>query len=101
MTLCHPRQWGACWLALELWAQMGLDAFWRSRLPASRKETHWLNVLKTLTTYRLVDPGSEWRLHRDWFKSSAMADLLGEDDSVAAKLKFPPAINDFLVSKPL
>ena len=85
MTLRHPRQWGACWLAMELWSQLGLDGFWAPRLPASRKGTDWLNVLKTLATYRLVDPGSEWRLHRDWFKNSAMADLLSEDDSIAAK----------------
>ncbi len=85
MTLRHPRQWGGCWLAMELWSQLDLDAFWTPRLPESRKGTEWLNVLKTLVSYRLLDPGSEWRLHRDWFKTSAMADLLGEDDSVAAK----------------
>jgi len=85
MTLRHPRQWGGCWLAMELWNQLGLDSFWRPRLPDSRKGTGWLNVLKTLAAYRLLDPGSEWRLHRDWFKTSAMADLLGEDDSIAAK----------------
>lgn len=85
MTLHHPRQWGGCWLAIELWNQLGLDSFWAPRLPDSRKGTGWLNVLKTLVAYRLLDPGSEWRLHRDWFKSSAMADLLSEDDSVAAK----------------
>jgi hypothetical protein len=85
MTLCHPRQWGGCWLAMELWNQLHLDRFWKPLLPDSRKGTGWLNVLKTLTAYRLLDPGSEWRLHRDWFKTSAMADLLGEDDSIAAK----------------
>lgn len=85
MTLRHPRQWGGCWLALELWNQLGLDGFWRALLPASRKGTEWLHVLQTLVGYRLLDPGSEWRLHRDWYKNSAMADLLGEDDSVAAK----------------
>ncbi|MBU0678829.1 MAG: IS1634 family transposase [Verrucomicrobia bacterium] len=85
MTLHRPRQWGGCWLAMELWRQLGLDGFWTPRLPASRKGTVWLNVLKTLVCYRLLDPGSEWRLHRDWFKNSALADLLGEDDSVAAK----------------
>ena len=85
MTLHHPRQWGGCWLAMELWSQLGLDGFWAPRLQESRKGTHWLNVLKTLVGYRLLDPGSEWRLHRDWFKSSAMTDLLSEDDSVAAK----------------
>lgn len=85
MTLRRPRQWGGCWLAMELWNQLGLDTFWKPLLMASRKGTEWLNVLKTLTCYRLLDPGSEWRLHRDWFKTSAMADILGEDDSIAAK----------------
>ena len=85
MTLRRPRQWGGCWLAMELWNQLGLDSFWVSLLPASRKGTEWLHVLKTLVCYRLLDPGSEWRLHRDWFKTSAMSDLLGEDDSVVAK----------------
>ena len=70
---------------MALWSQLDLDAFWTPRLPESRKGTEWLNVLKTLVSYRLLDPDSEWRLHRDWFKTSAMADLLGEDDSVAAK----------------
>lgn len=85
MTLRHPRQWGGCWLALELWNQLGLDSFWSARLPDSRLGTDWLNVLKLLVSYRLLDPGSEWRLHRDWFKNTAMGDLLGADDSVAAK----------------
>ena len=85
MSLRHPREWGGCWLAMELWSQLCLDGFWVPRLPQSRKGTNWLSVLKTLVAYRLLDPGSEWRLHRDWFKNSAMADLLGEDDSIAAK----------------
>ena len=65
--LHRPRQWGSCWLALDLWEQLQLDAFWQGRLPPSRKGTSWLNVLKTLTCYRLIDPGSEWRLHRHRF----------------------------------
>jgi transposase len=85
MTLHHPRQWGGCWLALELWEQLKLEAFWEERLSASREGTIWLKVLKTLTVYRLLDPGSEWHLHREWYKNSAMSDLLREDDSLAAK----------------
>jgi transposase len=85
LELARPRQWGACWLALELWRQLDLDGFWQERLPPSREGTRWLNVLKTLTVYRLLDPGSEWRLHRLWFDQSAMADLLGEDFGIAEK----------------
>jgi hypothetical protein len=84
LQLRRPRQWGACWLACELWEQRQLDAFWQSRLPPSRKGTRWLNVLKTLVAYRLIDPGSEWRLHRQWYERSAMGDLLGEDFAIAA-----------------
>jgi len=85
LRLEHPRQWGACWLALELWQQLELDRFWRPRLPPSREGTPWLKVLKTLVAYRLIDPGSEWRLHRLWFDASAMADLLESDFALASK----------------
>jgi transposase len=85
LRLRRPRQWGACWLACELWDQLRLDDFWSPRLPASRQGTRWLNVLKTLVTYRLIDPGSEWRLHRQWYEQSAIGDLLGEDFALAHK----------------
>jgi transposase len=83
MELCHPRQWGACWLACHLYEQLDLGRFFGERLPASRKGTRWDLVLQTLCAYRLIDPGSEWRLHREWFKRSAMGDLLGEDFAMA------------------
>ena len=67
LRLRRPRQWGACWLACQLWDQLRLDDFWSSRLAVSRQGTRWLNVLKTLVGYRLIDPGSEWRLHRQWY----------------------------------
>jgi transposase len=83
MRLRRPRQWGACWLAMVLWDQLRLDAFWEKALPPSREGTSWLNVLKTLASYQLISPGSEWRLHRQWFERSAMGDLLGEDIALA------------------
>jgi transposase len=83
MSLRRPRQWGACWLGCELWRQLGLDAFWCEHLSASRKGTRWDLVLQTLVLYRLIDPGSEWRLHRHWFDHSAIADLLGSDFRLA------------------
>ena len=83
MSLRRPRQWGACWLGCELWQQLGLDAFWREHLPLGREGTRWDLVLQTLALYRLIDPGSEWRLHRHWFDHSAIADLLGSDFTLA------------------
>ena len=85
MELHRPRQWGACWLACQLYEQLELDRFWSARLPDSRKGTQWRHILQTLVCYRLIDPGSEWRLHRLWFEQSAMADLLGADYGLVEK----------------
>ena len=85
-VLRRPRQWGGCWLFTQLWEQLGLREFWQERLGESREGTPWEAVLQVLTAYRLLSPGSEWRLHRHWYAHSAMGDLLGaKDDSLAAK----------------
>ncbi len=85
LTIERPRQWGACWLACLLYEQLGLGEFWRERLRPSREGTRWSSVLQTVVAYRLIDPGSEWRLHRQWFEGTAMGDLLGEDFSIVEK----------------
>ena len=83
LTLQRPRQWGACWLSGQLWRELQLDRFWAERLPPSRKRTRWDQILQVLVAYRLIAPGSEWKLHRAWFGNSAMADLLGGDFGLA------------------
>ena len=83
LRLVRPRQWGACWLGCELWRQLGLDTFWQHKLPSGRQGARWDKILQVLTLYRLIAPGSEWRLHRHWFEQSALADLLGEDFGLA------------------
>jgi transposase len=95
-VLRRPRQWGACWVGCQLWDQLQLEAFWREHLPDSREGTCWRHVLQTLAIYRLIDPGSEWRLHREWFKNSALADLLGEDFSLAQKDNLYPCLDKLL-----
>src|SRR5574340_686668 len=64
LRVCRPRQWGSCWLALKLWEQLELDQFWAARLPKSRKGTRWDQVLLVMVAYRLLAPGSEWKLSR-------------------------------------
>jgi len=83
LSLHRPRQWGAGWLASQLWEQLALDRFWGERLPPNRKGTRWDWVLQILVFYRLIEPGSEWRLYRHWFEHSALADLLGVDLELA------------------
>ncbi len=109
LRLCHPRQWGACWLVVKLWRELELDRFWGECLSPSRKGTRWDQVLLVLGAYRLITPGSEWRLHRQWFGSSALGDLLGADFSLAEShklyachdllLKHKQALFDHLVGR--
>ncbi len=99
MELRRPRQWGACWLACELYEQLGLDRFWSERLADSRQATCWRHILQTLVCYRLIDSGSEWRLHRQWFEQSAMGDLLGEDFSLVEKNALYRCLDKLLAHK--
>jgi hypothetical protein len=46
-------------------------------LEPSRKGTRWDLVVQALSCYRLMEPGSEWWMHRHWYEKSAMGDLLG------------------------
>lgn len=100
-VLRRPRQWGGCWLFTQLWEQLGLREFWQEHLGESREGTPWEAVLQVLTAYRLLSPGSEWRLHRHWYAHSAMGDLLGaKDDSLAAKDTLYRALDRLLWSSP-
>jgi transposase len=83
LQLSRPRTWGACWLGDQLWRELQLDTFFAGRLGVSREGTDWEKVLRLLTLYRLLSPGSEWRLHRHWFGTTALADLLGVDERLA------------------
>jgi len=83
LQLSRPRTWGACWLGDQLWRELQLDTFFAGRLGVSRAGTDWEKVLRVLSLYRLLSPGSEWRLHRHWFGTTALADLLGGDERLA------------------
>ena len=85
MKLRRARPYGDCWLACELWRQLELDRFWEERLPRGREPVSWALVLELLVANRLIDPGSEFRLHRQWFDQSAMDVLLGVDFTIAEK----------------
>ena len=87
MELRRPRAFGNCWLGCELWRQLQLEKFWEEKLAdqVKRETVCWAKVLQLLVVNRLIDPGSEFRVHRQWFDQSAMAELLDADFAVAAK----------------
>ena len=85
LELRRPRPFGNCWLASELWRELGLTQFWNERLPPGRESVSWEKVLRLLVVNRLLEPGSEFRVHRHWFVESAMDALLEADFAVAEK----------------
>jgi transposase len=85
LELRRPRVFGSCWLACELWRQLDLHEFWDARLSGSREDVPWEKVLQLLVVNRLLDPGSEFRVHRQWYLTTAMDELLGSDFAVAEK----------------
>ena len=85
MQLRRPRPFGNCWLGCELWRQLELDRFWEQKLASGRERVRWAQVLELLVVNRLIVPGSEFHVHRQWFEHSAMDVLLGTDFAVAEK----------------
>jgi transposase len=85
MKLERARPYGNCWLGCELWRELQLDRFWSEKLPHGRESVAWPQVLELLVVNRLIEPGSEFRVHRQWFDHSAMDVLLGQDFAIAEK----------------
>ena len=99
LQLRRPRAFGNCWLACELWHQLGLEEFWGERLEQGREAVRWDKVLQLLVVNRLIDPGSEFRLHRQWFLGTAMDELLNVDFAVAQKDRLYRCLDRLLAHK--
>ena len=76
VRLERPRQFGNCFLALELWKRLGLDDFWQVQLDQEAAEVPWSLVAAVLATNRLCAPGSELAIEERWYPTTALDDLL-------------------------
>ena len=99
LELRRPRAFGNCWLACELWRELDLGGFWQQRFGDGREAVSWEKVLQLLVVNRLIDPGSEFRVHRHWFLQSAMDELLGVDFAVAEKDRLYRCLDRVLAHK--
>jgi len=99
IELRRPRAFGDCWLACEIWRQLQLDEFWNRKLANDRGGVAWTKVVQLLAVNRLIDPGSEFRLHRQWFDRSAMDVLLDTDFAVAGKDRLYRCLDRLVVHK--
>jgi transposase len=77
VRLERTRQFGACWLGLELWKRLALDRFFQAAVDEHSADVPWSRVAAVLAINRLCAPGSELAIEERWYPSTALDDLLG------------------------
>jgi len=79
----NEKSFGGPWLAMQLVKLLGLDEFLQQQLPQGEEQVAWSLVSLILVICRLLNPSSELHIAEHFYKSTALADLLGvPDDSV-------------------
>jgi transposase len=76
VRLERTRQFGACYLGLELWKRLGLDRFFEQTVDHEMTDVPWSRVAALLAINRLCAPGSELAIEQRWYPSTALDDLL-------------------------
>jgi transposase len=77
VRLERTRQFGACWLGLQLWKRLELDRFFEANVDEHEADVPWSRVAAVLAVNRLCAPGSELAIEERWYPSTAWDDLLG------------------------
>ena len=85
VRLERTRQFGACWLGLELWRRLELDRFLEATVDHEAADVPWSRVAALLAINRLCAPGSELAIEQRWYPSTALDDLL----DIADREEFP------------
>ena len=80
VRLERTRQFGACWLGLELWRRLELDGFFEAAIDEHEADVPWSRVAAVLTINRLCAPGSELAIEERWYPATALDDLLGIEE---------------------
>ena len=89
VRLERMRQFGACWLGLELWGRLGLDGFFEQYLDEQEADVPWSRVTAVLAINRLCAPGSELAIEERGYPSTALDDLLQIEEG---KINDTPAV---------
>ncbi|MHB8390193.1 MAG: IS1634 family transposase [Acidobacteriaceae bacterium] len=95
----HGRQFGAVYLALSLWRACQLDRFCAEHLPAGKEEVPWEKIAAVLVVARLCEPSSELHIAEDWYRRTALPDLLQLDESLVNKDRLYRALDQLLPHK--
>jgi transposase len=71
------RRFGDVWLGLRLWQALELESVLGDWLPAGREDIPWAQMAVVLVLARFCEPSSELHIAEDWFRRTALGDLLG------------------------
>src|SRR2546427_97293 len=80
VRLERTRQFGACYLGLELWKRLALDRFFEQTVDDEQADVTWSRVAALLAINRLCAPGSELAIEQRWYPSTALDDLLAIEE---------------------
>jgi len=101
LHLERGRRFGDVWLGLRLWQALHLDTLLTDWLPQGREEVPWVKMAAVLVLARFCEPSSELHIAEDWFRRSALGDLLGISDDKVNDDRLYRALDQLLPHKPI
>ncbi|SIO06129.1 Transposase [Bradyrhizobium erythrophlei] len=95
----RPRQFGDVYLALALWRGTGLEGLCERLLPIGKERIAWSKMAAVLVTARFCEPSSELHIAEDWYRRTALSDLLQLDDEEVNKDRLYRGLDHLLTYK--
>lgn len=95
----NGRHFGSIYLALALWRACRLDEFAAAHIPAGKEEVPWEKMAAVLVAARLCEPSSELHIAKDWYRRTALSDLLQLNDALVNKDRLYRALDELLPHK--
>jgi transposase len=95
----RSRQFGDVYLALALWRGLELEQLCERLLPAGKERVGWAKMAAVLVTARFCEPSSELHIAEDWYRRTALADLLQLGDEEVNKDRLYRGLDHLLAHK--
>jgi transposase len=95
----RSRQFGDVYLALALWRGMGLEDLCERLLPGGKERVAWAKIAVVLVAARFCEPSSELHIAEDWYRRTALCDLLQLGDEVVNKDRLYRGLDHLLAHK--
>lgn len=95
----RARQFGDVYLGLALWRGVGLEEFCERVLPRGKEQVAWAKIAAVLVVARLCEPSSELHIAEDWYRRTALADLLQLAQEQVNKDRLYRALDELLAHK--